>query len=726
MKLLKLVAVTLGLSVTLLSCGKDPETLIDNNVSSSSEMVVPDNFNYNNARTVDYGVTYVSQWGKEKLRLDIYDFNPYGGGDIIESKFLKADGSLAGSMIIPITIKTVYAVLNFPDGSSTMAVIATKGNSFDYDFSSQKSLKKTAPASPNCTSGCGTVVNNSNGWYDASGGGVYCFTGNIGAGINAKNGSTVRICGTGLFQLSVETGAKVEIVDGANVVITNFGVNSTADKLTIYPNAVVNVKNWASPDGTIINYGKLTFKNLGIKSNCDFTNYGTVEVKGNSQWHTVDGTLVNNGKFDCAGNLTVNSAGSIINNCKLIVDKQFTLDNTVDNYEYIEVGGLLKLNGIGKLNMYDGAMTNSEDIYTDGVIDGLGSTSLLKLNNQIAGNGNSKIQGNIEFCDQNGVESSFYGSLVAPASLVCDNVYIATSPCNPVGNGSPYVLDDDNDGVANDVDVYPNDPSASGAIYYPTANNFATIAFEDLWPYSGDYDFNDLVVGYNYTLVTNSNNEVVRLEGTFVTKAIGASFANGFGVQLECSPALIASVSGNLLTEGIINEASNGTEQGQTKATVIVFDNAIKTIKDFGGTAFVNTRKDEAGKTPDTLKVVVAFNNAISQNLLGTAPFNPFMFINGERGKEVHLAGKQPTDLVDDNYFGLGGDDTQPENGKYYKSKKNLPWAINVDGKFDYPVEKQDIVQAYNFFATWAQSAGAQSNDWYADLVGYRNSAKVY
>src|SRR5690606_16066993 len=120
------------------SCKKEPENTIDNTITSTKEMVVPNNFDYRNSRNVDYSIEHVSQWGKEKLRLDIYDYNPYGGGDIIESKFLEANGSLSGSVILPNTIKSVYAVLNFPDGSSVMAVIETKGNSFDYDFSSQK------------------------------------------------------------------------------------------------------------------------------------------------------------------------------------------------------------------------------------------------------------------------------------------------------------------------------------------------------------------------------------------------------------------------------------------------------------------------------------------------------------------------------------------------------------------------------------------------------------
>lgn len=727
MKLLKLSIATLTLAVAFSSCKKDESEVSGNNqVTSTKEMVVPANFDYQNSRGVDYSVSNVSQWGKEKLRLDIYDFSPYGGGDIIESKFLEANGSLMGTVTLPNLVKSVYAVLNFPDGSSVMAAIDAKGGSFDYDFSNQKSLRKTAPVSTNCTSGCDQTFNNhsSNVTVNSNDAGlIYCFTGNTTGNINInKAGVTVRICGTATInQISLNNGSFLEITDGADVTIKNLSVNSNGT-LTVY-NADLSITNNFSPSGPVTNYGVLELnKSYNLNSNSDLDNYGTITVENNM---SVSSDLKNYGTIDVEGNVALNGNSSTLTACKMLVGGKMDFNAPITIEGYVGVDGKLTINGSGVLTLNDGGMLEGAEATINNSITGTGSaTSLVKVSGKTIINGGGSLNGSLEYCDADGVEAN-YGSINAPASLAC-NVYIATSACNPTGNGSPQIADDDNDGVANDVDLYPNDPTASGAIYYPAANQFATIAFEDLWPYAGDYDFNDLVVGYNYVLVTNSVNEVVRVEGTFATKAIGASLSSGFGVQLECAPSVIASVTGNLLTQSIIAESANGTEQGQSKATVVVFDNAFKTIKDFGGTRFVNTRKDEAAKTADTINVTITFNNPISQSSLGTAPFNPFIFIDGERGKEVHLAGHEPTDLADNSYFGVGADDTQVSNGKFYKTEKNHPWAINVAGDFDYPVEKEDIVTAYNYFATWAQSGGSQSTDWYADHAGYRNSAKVY
>ena len=44
--------------------------------------------------------------------------------------------------------------------------------------------------------------------------------------------------------------------------------------------------------------------------------------------------------------------------------------------------------------------------------------------------------------------------------------------------------------------------------------------------------------------------------------------------------------------------------------------------------------------------------------------FNPFIIVDLERGKEVHLPNYSPTDLANDNYFGTYADDSNPETGK--------------------------------------------------------------
>nr|NQU91911.1 LruC domain-containing protein [Bacteroidota bacterium] len=288
--------------------------------------------------------------------------------------------------------------------------------------------------------------------------------------------------------------------------------------------------------------------------------------------------------------------------------------------------------------------------------------------------------------------------------------------------------DSDGDGVLNGDDDYPNDPDRAFDNYYPAGEN-GTLAYEDLWPARGDYDFNDLVCDYRFKMVTNASNKVVEVFGSFIVKAFGASLKNGFGFQLSNNDVANSdiTVSGYDLQEGYISLNANGLENGQTKPTIIVFDNCYNILTHPGEGIGVNTTPSAPYVEPDTLVITIIFTpNTYTLAQIDIPNFNPFLIVNKERGKEVHLPDYTPTDLVDITYFGTSDDDSNPATGKYYKTANNLPWAINIYNSFDYPKEKIDIINAYNHFTEWAESSGNSYPDWYMDKTGYRNENNIY
>ncbi len=303
---------------------------------------------------------------------------------------------------------------------------------------------------------------------------------------------------------------------------------------------------------------------------------------------------------------------------------------------------------------------------------------------------------------------------MANAAVYVDNVEV-TGP----------VTDSDGDGVDDDLDDYPNDPARAFNVYYPNETDWGTLAYEDLWPGKGDYDFNDLVLDYHFKSVLNSENELVEFFTDYSLRAVGASLENGFGFMMGGDPANIASVTGTNITENYLNLNANGTEQGQTNTVIILFDNAFENIGSSGST-FINTKPDVDYVDPDTNQLHVLYQNPVSVSTTGTAPYNPFIIVNKERGKEVHLAGNEPTDLADQSLFGTWFDDTDPATGKYYQSATNLPWAIDLPVSFEYPVEQVEILNAYTHFAEWAESGGTSYPDWYEDNSGYRVSENIY
>jgi LruC domain-containing protein len=302
------------------------------------------------------------------------------------------------------------------------------------------------------------------------------------------------------------------------------------------------------------------------------------------------------------------------------------------------------------------------------------------------------------------------------ASIYFDNI-VVTGP----------VTDADNDGVDDDLDDYPNDASRAFDVYYPNETDWGTLVYEDLWPGTGDYDFNDLVLDYQFQSVLSSENKLVEFFTDYSVRAVGASLHNAFGFSLGGDPANVASVTGNNIVHGDLNMNTNGTEQGQDNTVLFMFDDAFDMIGSSGST-FINTQTDVAYVEPDTSRVHVLYQNPISASVTGTAPYNPFVVVDlpASRGTEVHLPGNAPTDLADMTLFGQWSDDSNPATGKYYQSVTNLPWALDLPVSFEYPVEQVEIINAYNHFVEWAESAGSVYPDWYNDGSGYRNTENIY
>jgi LruC domain-containing protein len=335
----------------------------------------------------------------------------------------------------------------------------------------------------------------------------------------------------------------------------------------------------------------------------------------------------------------------------------------------------------------------------------------------------------ISFIGSGGTSRAFSDDLFIPGTYWSDP---SSTYCLPL----PVIQDADADGIADANDAYPNDASRAYNIYYP-ASGKGTIMFEDLWPTTGDYDFNDLVMNFRQLTVLNAQNKVVELKMNTTLKAIGAGFHNGFGFQLDdVNPSKIISVTGtNTHGASWVSTSANGTESGQSFANIIAFDDAFKILPSPGGSG-VNVDPANPFATPVDLNITISFNTTAGEAITySDLRINPYLIVNQERGKEVHLANMRPTDKADRNLFGTGQDDSNIGEGlmksmvvetKYYKSKNNLPWAIVVPTEIPYPKTKVDFLQAYKKFGIWAESNGSEFENWYEDLSGYRDTTKLY
>lgn len=297
--------------------------------------------------------------------------------------------------------------------------------------------------------------------------------------------------------------------------------------------------------------------------------------------------------------------------------------------------------------------------------------------------------------------------------------FVTVNPIEAVDfTGIPPIVnspDSDGDGIIDYYDDYPNDPELAFNNYTYGSGKWGTLAFEDLWPNVGDYDFNDMVVGYNYNQITHAANRVKKVEMKFKLRAIGARKANGFAVQLPFNSANIYAVNSS-------HPALFEHEEGSL-AVMRIFNSAFDLIPQ--RESFINTEISQPFISP--VDISLSFKLTAPVNIVevtSAPPYNPFIFADRVRSHEIHLPGYPPTTRMNMSLFNTGNDASLPTN--WYKTAANLPWAVNIPASWDYPVENAQITRAYVKFKNWAQSSGTSYPDWYKDLSGYRNEDFIY
>lgn len=298
---------------------------------------------------------------------------------------------------------------------------------------------------------------------------------------------------------------------------------------------------------------------------------------------------------------------------------------------------------------------------------------------------------------------------------------IDTDDLNPIAEA----VDTDGDGLFDHEEDYPNDPERAFATYLQSQSDYFNYGFEDLWPRKGDYDFNDLVIGVNYQKVYNASYYVKDIIMDMKLYCIGGIYHNGFGIEFPFNASIVTSTTGQTLDKGIVTTAANGTETGNTKASIIVFEDAYSLMSSVDH--LVNVKPTDNYVAPHEFTVTLE----LSSNQLLSSSFedlpNPFIFVDQERGREVHLPNYTPTELSDDGYYRNNDDNTSVAENIYFKTSDNYPWAITVvASEFDYPFEGIDIKNAYNYIDNWVESDAASYNDWYGSGSGYRNNNKIY
>lgn len=292
--------------------------------------------------------------------------------------------------------------------------------------------------------------------------------------------------------------------------------------------------------------------------------------------------------------------------------------------------------------------------------------------------------------------------------------YTDILPFVALGNEFPAIKDsgdDDGDGVINSNDEFPNDPERAYLENLPSA----TLAFEDNWPEIGDYDFNDLVLNYSIQKVLNADYKIKDVNVALTINAIGGYYHNGFGFEWDFANSNIEKITGQNLSKGLTNTNANGSETGSSNTVIIAFEDAYSLMSAGSGESVINVVEGGHYVAPYTQNISITFvSNQVDNNELESLQ-NPFIFIEQDRSREVHLPNNSPTEKASNSFFGQKNDNSDVNTGSTYKSIDGAPWVIEIPGSFKYPEENIRIDEAFESFIDWVESAGITSDNWYDD-----------
>ena len=287
------------------------------------------------------------------------------------------------------------------------------------------------------------------------------------------------------------------------------------------------------------------------------------------------------------------------------------------------------------------------------------------------------------------------------------------------------------DGEVEDYSVNLN-VDGSSVTYYPSNSGWTTVAFEDNWPFEGDYDMNDLVAQLR-TSVYKTDDKVTLVNISGELSAVGAAYQNGFGIRL---PGVLRSQIDEENINYTINDRSVGDysplEAGRNEAIFIMTYNTWNYVSAGEDCTYYRTEEGCGSNKQMRFNMTIPMKTAIDSDISGA--FDPFLFAtpgswHGSlfesppgRSYEIHLKNQSPTEAFDTTTMNFSGQDaSNPANGHYFQTTNGMPWAMEMGSDWKHPLEFRDVTHAYPKFPSYVRSEGVENSAWFTEANGVQS-----
>tara|TARA_B100000809_G_scaffold169704_1_gene167059 strand:- start:3117 stop:5312 length:2196 start_codon:yes stop_codon:yes gene_type:complete len=576
------------------------------------------------------------------------------------------------------------------------------------------------------------------------------------AELNGNQGGNFKISTNSTQSLTVNNNTNVYICSGSSWNPSSF--SDWSGKLTIYVASGASLSLNGALYSTIYNEGTFNGVNTIFRNNSEFNNWGTANITGNLGVFSdeiniyggicnISGSLMIEGHFDndggtvnvggnvtisdklhnkegstltVGGNFTVNS-GEFKNECKTTISGNFVNSKKVEfkNASYTSITGSFRSNPSTDIKIEEGSIFKCASITSGGNIKGKHGYSIIETGSITFWSSSKKFKGELDIC------SNSYTDIMGDNKVINScTTFISTSVCSP---GYNNVIDNDNDGAIQGVDVDDNNPNVASYNFPQGQNSFFTSVYEDLYPCMGDYDLNDLVHNYSYQEGINNgdanngqNTAITEITFDYKFPALGASFNNSFVLRVmdQDNNAFISLTSADRYD---INKIAR-LHDSENNTTLFIFNNIKSMFTDNLG-AVINTVRTDYSDIPVISGSVSNINGA----------YDEFILRDGESGQEIHplynelhqnySALNSPSMFNDDTNF-LRCDDMSSDADKLFVNANGFPWVLtDLPTDLPWPKEGVSILEAYPNFDDFVTSD--PSLDWYSNINGNRVEDKI-
>ena len=254
---------------------------------------------------------------------------------------------------------------------------------------------------------------------------------------------------------------------------------------------------------------------------------------------------------------------------------------------------------------------------------------------------------------------------------------------------------------------YPSSSNYSGT----STNEWATLAYEDLYPNPGDADYNDMVLQFRIEEHYNAQNQLETVELDFIPLARGAGYNHRLYLSLDGSlagsnnvthqspPAIVGDAEVKVTHTHFTNDTTTVTYYNQGD-DLLLFHNTRATLA-----GFANVYESSDYTPPKSMtSVSISLNNpelnlgnrGLSSNDLF---YRPFLYVMNTR-QDIDLAEVNPHDgMIDGNGY---------------------PFGLIVPANWRWPLERVDINVAYPLFSEYrawlsgeSTALSAMATNWY-------------